>query len=74
MQVIYHTRINELTDSFIENLKKQFHNAKVDIFIKDYDDTDYLNSSKTNKEYLNEAIKEVENNKIINISPEKLEL
>lgn len=65
MQAIYHTSLDEITVSFVENLKKQFANAKVDIVIKDYDETDYLNSSETNKRHLDEAIKEVEGQKLI---------
>ena len=44
MQAVYHTNLNELTIDFLENLKKQFHNAKVDVVIREFDDTDYLNN------------------------------
>ncbi len=65
MQAIYHTTTEELNVNFIEYLKKQFKNYKVDIIIKEQDETDYLNSSKTNKQYLEEAINEVNNMKLI---------
>jgi len=39
MEAIYHTSVNELSIYFLEMLKKQFANAKIDI--------DYLNSSTT---------------------------
>ena len=74
MQAIYHTSLDELTISFIENLKKQFHNSKVDIVIKDMDDTDYLNKSQKNRQYLEEAIKEVNGTKFINKTPKELDL
>ena len=74
MQAVYHTSIDELTISFIENIKKQFQNAKVDIVIREQDETDYLNSSKINKQYLDDAILEVNNNKFINKSIEELDL
>ncbi len=74
MQAVYHTSIDELTISFIENIKKQFQNAKVDIVIREQDETDYLNSSKINKQYLDDAILEVNNNKFINKSIKELDL
>ena len=60
MQAIYHTDVNELNIDFLNMLKKQFLNAKVDIVVKDMDDTDYLNSSSKNKKLLDKAILEVE--------------
>ena len=65
MQAIYHTDVNELNIDFLNMLKKQFLNAKVDIVIKDTNETDYLNSSFNNKKHLDEAILEVEQSKLI---------
>lgn len=72
MQAIYHTNVNELSAAFIESLKKQFRNAKVDIVIKEMDETDYLNSSLQNKKLLEDAINEVNATKLINKTPEEL--
>ena len=74
MQAIYHTTADELSMAFLENLKKQFPYSKVDIFIKDKDETDYLNSSTKNKQYLEEAIQEVNNTNLIQKTPEELNL
>lgn len=74
MEAIYHTNVNELSLDFLEMIKKQFTNAKVDIVIRQSDDTDYLNSSKTNQKYLEEAIAEVENAKLIHKSIDELDL
>jgi hypothetical protein len=74
MQAIYHTNLDELTVSFIENLKKQFKNSSIDIVIKDQDETDYLNSSTKNKTNLEEAIQEVNTTKLIKKTPEELGL
>jgi len=74
MEAIYHANVNELSSDFIEMLKKQFSNAKVDIVIRQNDDTDYLNSSPTNRKYLEEAIAEVEKTKLIHKSIEELGL
>jgi len=60
VEAIYHTSINELSMEFLEMLKKQFVNAKVDIVVRQSDETDYLNSSMTNKKLLEDAIAEVE--------------
>ena len=67
MQAIYHTDVNELNIDFLNMLKKQFLNAKVDIVIKDIDETDYLNSSSKNKKLLDNAILEVEQSKLIHM-------
>ena len=61
MQAIFHTSVDELTIGFLENLKKQFRNTRIDIVVKEGDETDYLNSSRKNRELLESAIKEVEN-------------
>ena len=74
MQAVFHTDLNELTFSFLENLKKQFRNAKVDIVIRENDETDYLNSSKKNRLFLESAIKEVENHNLINKEMDDLNL
>lgn len=74
MRAVYHTNINELTNDFLENLKIQFKNAKVDIVIREMDETDYLNSSPKNRELLEKAIEEVENSKLIHKSIEDLDL
>ncbi len=74
MEAFYHTNINELSLDFIEMLKKQFVNAKVDIVIRQNDETDYLNSSETNRRYLEEAIAEVESSQLIHKSIDELDL
>jgi hypothetical protein len=74
MQAIYHTNTNELTVSFIEYLKNQFKDYSVDIIIKEQDETQYLNSSKTNKLYLEQAMQEVNHTKLIQKTPEELNL
>ncbi len=74
MQAIYHTNIDELTVSFIQSLKEQFKNSKVDIVIRDMDETDYLNSSSKNKQYLESTLQEVKDAKFINKTISELEL
>lgn len=74
MQAIYHTSLDELTSSFIQSLKDQFKNSKVDIVIREMDETDHLNQSAKNRQYLEEAIREVESANLINKTPKELGL
>ena len=74
MQAVYHTNVDELTVSFLEYLKKQFKHSSVEILIKEQDDTEYLNNSKKNKSYLEEAITEVNSTQFIQKTPEDLNL
>lgn len=39
MQAVYHGQLDELSDHFIADLKKQFVNAQVDIVIREVDET-----------------------------------
>ncbi|HRF56465.1 MAG TPA: hypothetical protein PLV58_03620 [Campylobacterales bacterium] len=45
MQAVYHTSVAELGVEFLDMLKKQFANAKVDIVVTEQDETEYLTSS-----------------------------
>ncbi len=72
MQAIYHTSTKELTVDFLEMLKKQFGDAKIDIVVREKDDTDYLNSSTKNRALLEESISAVEQAKLIDKSLEDL--
>jgi hypothetical protein len=74
MQAIFHTNMDELNIHFLEMIKKQFAHAKVEIIIRDEDETDYLNSSSANRKHLEEAIKEVNKNRLISKSKAELEL
>ncbi|HHB95267.1 MAG TPA: hypothetical protein ENK88_09015 [Campylobacterales bacterium] len=74
MQAVYYTSVDELTIGFLEMLKKQFSNAKVDIVIRQNDETDYLNSSRKNRELLEQAIREVEQSKVITKTMDELNL
>jgi len=74
MEATYHFNMNELNDEFLSMLKKQFSNAKAKLIIEDLDETKYLNSSKANQKALEEAIKEVKNNKLITKTLDELQL
>jgi hypothetical protein len=74
MHAIFHTNMDELNIHFLEMIKKQFAHAKVEIIIRDEDETDYLNSSPANRKHLEEAIKEVKESKLISKSEAELRL
>lgn len=74
MQAVYHTSVEELGVEFLDMLKKQFANAKVDIVVTEQDETEYLNSSTTNKKLLELSICEVENSILIRKSEKELGL
>ena len=74
MEAVFHTNTNELDFSFLEFLKTQFKNAKIDIFVKEIDETDYLNSSIENKNRLESAIQKVNEKKFINKTIDELGL
>ncbi len=65
MQAVYHLKINELTNDFIKMLKTQYQTGILDIVVYESDDTDYLLSSKTNEELLDQAIFEIENKDVL---------
>ncbi|MDA3938076.1 MAG: hypothetical protein PF693_02050 [Spirochaetia bacterium] len=65
MQAVYHLKINELTNDFIKMLKTQYQTGILDIVVSESDDTDYLLSSKTNEELLDQAIFEIENKDVL---------
>ena len=74
MQAVYHLKINELTNDFVEMLKTQYHTGILDIVISESDDTDYLLSSKRNEQLLDQSILEIEKNIVLKKSLEDLGL
>ena len=74
MQAVYHLKINELTDDFIKMLKTQYQTGILDIVVSESDDTDYLLSSKTNEQLLDQAILEIENNDVVKKNLQELGL
>jgi len=72
MQAVYHLKISELTNDFINMLKTQYQTGILDIIVSESDDTDYLLSSKKNEQLLDQAILEIENNDVVKKSLEDL--
>ncbi|SFR63883.1 hypothetical protein [Thiomicrospira sp. ALE5] len=74
MHAVYHCNLDELNEEFIANLKKQFTHAKVDIAIREMDETDYLNSNTANRAHLDAAIAQVNQANLIKKTPTELGL
>lgn len=61
MQVSFILDSNELDYSFIDKLKVMFRNKRIELSVFETDDTEYLCTSKTNKELLLTSISNIEN-------------
>jgi antitoxin YefM len=61
MQSTYRVRVDELTDDFLQALKVAYKDKEIEIVVSDIvDETDYLLSTKANREHLLESIREIE--------------
>ncbi len=61
MQASFILDSNELDYSFIDKLKIMFQNKRIELSVSETDDTEYLCTSKTNKELLLTSITNIEN-------------
>jgi len=61
MQSTYRVHADELNDDFVQALKLAYKHKEIEIVVSDVvDDTDYLLSTKANREHLLESIKQIE--------------
>ena len=60
MQAVFHVDSDELDLNFLNMIKQHFTNSKLDIIVREQDETDYLNSSPRNRRLLEEAISDME--------------
>jgi len=75
MQAVFHVDSNELDLNFLNMIKQHFANSKLDIVVREQDETDYLNSSPRNRRLLEEAIDDIEaGENIVETTPEALGL
>lgn len=72
MQVSFILDSNELDYSFIDKLKVMFQNKRIELSVFETDDTEYLCTSKTNKELLLTSIANIENGENLVIADAKL--
>jgi len=61
MQASFILDSNELDYSFIDKLKVMFQNKRIELFVSETDDTEYLRTSATNKALVLTSIANIEN-------------
>jgi len=61
MQASFVLDSNELNSSFINKLKEMFKNKRIELYVTESDDTEYLCASPSNKDILNTSIANIEN-------------
>jgi antitoxin YefM len=62
MQTIYQVNADDLDQSLLESIKVQFKHKKIEIFVSEIDETEYLMRSTANRDYLLRVIQDVESN------------
>ncbi len=72
MQAVFHVNSEELNLDFINMIKNHFTHTKLDIIVREKDDTDYLNSSRRNREILEAAIRDAKEGIGVTVTPEEL--
>lgn len=61
MTAIYRLNANEIDAQFLDDIKAKFSDKQIEIVVSELDETEYLLSSKINKERLMNAIEDVKN-------------
>ena len=61
METIYRINANELSEELIKSIQVAFNGKEIEIKVTDQlDETDYLLSTKSNKEHLDKSMEELE--------------
>ncbi len=72
MQASFVLDSNELDYSFIDKLREMFQNKRIELFVSETNDTEYLYASKTNKDILMKSISNIANGENLVIADPKL--
>ncbi|MDO8455142.1 MAG: hypothetical protein Q7S59_11270 [Sulfurimonas sp.] len=72
MQASFVFDSNELDYSFVDKLKLMFQNKRIELFVSESDDTQYLSASKANKERVITSITNIENSQNLVVADAKL--
>ncbi|MCT7972464.1 hypothetical protein [Laspinema olomoucense] len=59
MTAIYRLNANEIDAQFLDDIKAKFSDKQIEIVVSELDETEYLLSSKTNKEKLLAGIENI---------------
>ena len=74
MTTTYHLNVNELSMELINSIKAAFKDKTIEITVAEaLDETEYLLSSKANREHLERSMKELEEGKGIVFTVEELQ-
>jgi hypothetical protein len=74
MTTTYHLNVNELSIELLNSIKLAFKDKTIDIVVSEaVDETEYLLASPTNKAYLMQAAKDLEEGKGITFSVNELQ-
>ena len=74
MTTTYHLNVNELSMELINSIKAAFKDKIIEITVAEaLDETEYLLSSKANREHLERSMKELEEGKGIVFTVEELQ-
>lgn len=60
MNAVYHLDADELNETFLQGLKQTFQKRRLEIIVREEDDTEYLLSSAANRQQLLSALDDVQ--------------
>jgi antitoxin YefM len=63
MNATYRLNVDELDESFVQRIKREFAHRPLEIAVLDQDETEYLLSEPDNRERLLKAVEDVKNGK-----------
>jgi antitoxin YefM len=60
MVTVYRTNADDLDDAFVESVRAAFKGKDIEIVVTEHDETEYLLSSRANREKLLSAVQDIE--------------
>ena len=74
MTTTYHLNVNELTIELLNSIKSAFKDKTIEITVTEaLDETEYLLSSKANREHLERSIKQAEEGDVVVFTVEEFQ-
>jgi len=72
MQASFILDSNEFDHKFIDKLRAMFQNKRVELYVSEADDTEYLSTSEINKKILLQSITNIENQQNLVVADSKI--